>query len=56
MWWKSKEPIKSTIQAWIALIKDHSNWNGKPPVPAGVPGAARLEDFERRLKAAPEKP
>ena len=56
MWWKSKEPIKSTVQAWIALIKDHSNWNGKPPVPAGVPGAARLEDFERRLKAAPEKP
>jgi hypothetical protein len=22
MWWKSKEPIKATIQACIALIKD----------------------------------
>jgi hypothetical protein len=55
-WHKNKEPIKATIRAWIALIKDHSKWNGTAPVPAGVRGAPSLTDFERQLAQAPEKP
>ena len=55
-WCKNKEPIKATIRAWIALIKDHSKWNGTAPVPAGVRGAPSLADFEGQLARAPEKP
>ena len=55
-WFRNKEPIKSTIRAWIALIKDHSKWNGSAPVPAGVHGAPGLAEFEGQLARAPEKP
>ena len=55
-WSKGKEPIKSTIRAWITLIKDHSKWNGTAPVPAGVHGAPSLADFEKQLTRAPDKP
>jgi hypothetical protein len=55
-WFKNKEPIKATIRAWIALIKDHSKWNGAAPVPAGVRGAPSLADFEGQLARAPERP
>ena len=54
--WKGKEPIKSTIQAWITLLKDHSMWNNSAPVRSGVANAPSLADFERRLPAAPLKP
>ena len=59
MWWKSKEPIKATIQACIALIKDiltGMEKKKKNPISAGVAGAARLEDFEWGIHVAPEKP
>jgi hypothetical protein len=55
-WNKNKEPIKSTIRAWIALIKDHSKWNGSAPISAGVHGAPGLAEFEGQLARAPEKP
>ena len=54
--WKGKEPIKSTIQAWITLLKDHSMWNNSAPVRSGVANAPSLADFEKRLPAAPAKP
>ena len=54
--WKGKEPIKSTIQAWITLLKDHSMWNNSAPVRSGVANAPSLADFERRLPAVPPKP
>ena len=55
-WRQKKEPIKATIRAWIALLSDHSQWGGSAPVPAGVSGAPNLDDFQRQLALAPEKP
>lgn len=55
-WKDKKEPIKATIEAWITMLQDHTIWNGAAPVPAGVPGAPTLEDFQRRLARAPVKP
>ena len=55
-WRQKKEPIKATIREWIALIKDPSVWNGAVPFQAGVSGAPQLEDFQRQLTLAPEKP
>ena len=55
-WAKGKEPIRSTVQAWVALLKDHSKWGGAAPVRCGVPGAPALADFERRVSLAPIKP
>jgi hypothetical protein len=54
-WAKVKEPIWATIQAWINLIKDHSQWNNAAPVCAGVPNAPSLADFEKRRLGAPLK-
>ena len=55
-WRQKKEPIKSTIRAWIALLSDPIPWNGALPIPAGVSGAPNLDDFQRQLALAPEKP
>ena len=55
-WKQRKEPIKATIRAWIALLTDPTPWNGMLPITAGVSGAPNLEDFQRQLALAPEKP
>ena len=55
-WRQKKEPIKATIRAWIALLSDPAPWNGTLPITAGVSGAPNLEDFQRQLLLAPEKP
>ena len=55
-WKQKKEPIKATIRAWIALLSDPAPWNGMLPITAGVSGAPNLEDFQRQLLLAPEKP
>ena len=55
-WKQKKEPIKATIRAWIALLTDPAPWNGMLPITAGVSGAPNLEDFQRQLALAPEKP
>ncbi len=55
-WWKDLEPIRATMVAWVALLKDHSSWNGIAPVQAGVAGAPNLSDYERYAKVAPDRP
>ncbi len=55
-WRQKKEPIKATIRAWIALLSDPAPWNGTLPISAGVSGAPNLDDFQRQLALAPEKP
>ena len=55
-WRKDSEPIKATMIAWVALLKDHSNWNGAPPVQVGVAGAPSLSDYEQYAKVAPDRP
>ena len=55
-WRRSNEPIKETIRAWIALIKDGSNWTVAVPSKAGIPNAPGLANFEAQLLRAPDKP
>ena len=55
-WRRSNEPIKETIRAWIALIKDSSNWTAAVPSKAGIPDAPGLANFEAQLLRAPDKP
>ena len=55
-WRKDSEPIKATMLAWVALLKDHSNWNGVAPIQVGVAGAPSLSDYEQYAKVAPDRP
>jgi len=55
-WRGNKEPIRATIAAWIAFIQEPSNFLSNGPMQAGVTGAPKLEDFQRRLAQAPAKP
>ncbi len=56
--WEDKlnEPFKRTVKAWVDFLKDHSNFNNRPPTPAGAAGAPGLTDFEARVPLAPKKP
>lgn len=55
-WAKGKEPIRATVEAWVALLEDHSKWGGAAPVRFGVQGAPSLAEFKRRVPLAPVKP
>ena len=55
-WRGNREPIKATIAAWIAFIQEPSHFISNGPMQAGVTGAPKLEDFQRRLAQAPAKP
>jgi hypothetical protein len=55
-WKGSKVPIKAIIAAWIAFLQDTTNFIAAGPTQAGIPGAPKLEDFQRRLALAPAKP
>jgi hypothetical protein len=50
------EPIKKTVKAWVAFIKDLKNYHDRSPAIAGVPGAPDLASFEARVAGAPAKP
>jgi hypothetical protein len=54
--WKDNEPIKRIVKAWVDFLKDHSNFNNRPPVPAGAAGAPGLAEFVVRVPQAPKKP
>ncbi len=50
------EPIQKTVLAWIAFIKDHTNFKNNVPVVAGVAGAPDLDGFVAQALVAPTKP
>ncbi len=55
-WRGNKAPIKATIAAWIAFLQEPSHFTSNGLMQAGVTGAPKLEDFQRRLSQAPAKP
>jgi hypothetical protein len=55
-WRGNKEPIKATMAAWIAFLQEPSHFTSNGLMQAGVTGAPKLEDFQRRLSQAPAKP
>ena len=52
----TNEPIRKTVKAWVAFIKDLKNYHDSAPFVAGVPGAPDLASFEVRIAGAPAKP
>jgi hypothetical protein len=48
------EPTQKTVKAWIAFIKDHTNFENNVPVVAGVAGAP--DGFVAQALVAPVKP
>ena len=52
----SNEPIRKTIRAWVAFLKEPKTFRNPPPIAAGVAGAPDLAAFEGRVATAPAKP
>jgi hypothetical protein len=53
--WKDNEPLQRIVTLWTKFIQDNSNFGGNLAVPAGVPGAPTLADFQARIPGAPVK-
>ena len=50
------EPIRKTIRAWVAFLKEPKTFRTFPPTAAGVAGAPDLAAFEGRVATALAKP
>ncbi len=53
---KAHEPIQKTVKAWVAFLKDHTNFENNAPLVAGVAGAPDLDGFVAQALVAPVKP
>ena len=53
--WKDNEPLQRIVTLWTKFIQDNSNFGGNVAIPAGVPGAPTLADFQARIPGAPAK-
>jgi len=53
---KAHEPIQKTVKAWVAFLKNHTNFENNVPLVAGVPGAPDLDGFVAQALVAPVKP
>ena len=52
---EDNEPLQRIVTLWTKFIQDNSNFGGNVAIPAGVPGAPTLADFQARIPGAPAK-
>ena len=53
---KAHEPVQKTVKAWVAFLKDHTNFENNAPLVAGVAGAPDLDGFVAQALVDPVKP